>query len=73
MAWLWDKIRGIGGNRSEEADEREELGGADAGRAEEAYLAETGHGQGTGIASGEAAEVARDDLDELKPPRDPAP
>jgi hypothetical protein len=63
MAWLWDKIRGIGGNRSEAADKR-------AGEAEEQYLAETGHGQGAGIASGEAAEVAEADLREFEPPRE---
>ena len=64
MAWIWDKLRGIGGNRDEQANQ-------DEGAAEEEYLAETGYGMG-GFAMGEAAEVARDDLDELKPPRDPS-
>jgi hypothetical protein len=62
MAWIWDKIRGIGGNRDEQRD-------ADPGAAEEAYLADQGHGQGAGIASADAAEVARDDLKEFEPPR----
>jgi hypothetical protein len=70
MAWIWDKIRGIGGNREAEADEREEFGGEDPGEAEEKYLAEQGHSQATGIGSGDAADVVKADLDEFKPPRD---
>jgi hypothetical protein len=66
MVWIWDKIRGIGGNRDEQTNK-------DAGGIEEEQLAETGYGMPGGFAMGEAAEVARDDLDELKPPRDPAP
>jgi hypothetical protein len=71
--WLWDRIRGIGGNRAEDAGEREELGGEDPGEAEERYLSETGYGLPSGLAGGDAADVARADLDEFKPPRDPAP
>jgi hypothetical protein len=69
MPWIWEKLRGIGGNRSDEADEGEELGQDDAGAGEESYLADT-HGQGSWLASGDAADVARADLDEFKPPRD---
>jgi hypothetical protein len=69
--WIWDRIRGVGGKRDEQADEREEYGGTDPGGEEEKYLAETGYG--TGLAGGEAAEVARDDLAEFEPPKDPAP
>ena len=74
---LWSWIRGIGGNPEEEADLREEFGGEDPGEAEETYLAETGYGApggyGGGLAAGDAADVARADLDETKPPPDPAP
>ncbi|HYY63135.1 MAG TPA: hypothetical protein VE688_00875 [Gaiellaceae bacterium] len=71
---LWTWIRGIGGNRDEQADLHEELGGQDPGEAEEKYLAESGFGsQGGGLAFGDAAEVAEADLEETKPPRDPAP
>jgi hypothetical protein len=71
--WLWDRIRGIGGNRSDRASVREELGGDDPGEADEKYLAETGYGLPGGLAAGEAADVAEADLEEFKPPRDPAP
>jgi len=71
--WLWDRIQGVGGSRSEQAGRHEEYGGGDAGEAEEKYLAETGYGTPAGLAGGEAAEVARDDLTEFEPPRDPAP
>jgi hypothetical protein len=74
---LWSWIRGVGGNPEEEADLREEYGGEDPGEAEERYLAETGYGAGAGygggLAAGDAADVAEADLDEFKPPRDPAP
>jgi hypothetical protein len=78
MAWgLWDWVRGIGGKPEEEADLREEFGGEEPGEAEERYLAESGYGAGGGItgglAIGDAADVAAADLDETKPPRDPAP
>jgi hypothetical protein len=74
---LWSWLRGIGGNREEEAGLREELGGEDPGEAEERYLSETGYaagpGFGGGLAAGDAAEVAEADLEETEPPRDPAP
>ena len=72
---LWSWIRGIGGNPDEEADLNEELGREDPGEAEERYLAETGFGAGFGggLAMGDAAEVAEADLEETKPPPDPAP
>jgi hypothetical protein len=74
---LWSWIRGVGGNAEEEADLREEFGGEDPGEAEERYLEETGYGApagyGGGLAAGDAADVAAADLDEFKPPRDPAP
>ncbi len=73
MSWIWDRIRGIGGNRDEQADRREEYGSPDEGAAEEQYLAQTGYASGAGFAGGEAAEVARDDLAEFEPPKDPAP
>ena len=65
------RIRNIGGNPDEEADLREEYGGEDPGRADEEYLG--GAGFGAGLAVGDAAEVAEADLDETKPPPDPAP
>ncbi|TML08955.1 MAG: hypothetical protein E6F94_11405 [Actinobacteria bacterium] len=68
---LWTWIRGVGGNREEEAALKEELGREDLGEAEERYVAEAGYGEG--LAVGEAAEVADADLDEFKPPRDPSP
>jgi hypothetical protein len=72
MGWgLWDKLRGIGKNPDEEADLREEFGGDDPGEAEERYL--EGAGYGAGLAVGDAAEAAEDDLADTKPPRDPAP
>jgi hypothetical protein len=70
MAWIWEKIRGVGGNRDDESDELEELNETDPGEAEERYLAEQGHSQATGIGSGDAAEVVKADLNEFKPPRD---
>jgi hypothetical protein len=69
--WLWNRIRGVGGNPDDEADEREEFGGEDPGEAEEKYLA--GAGYGAGLAVGDAADVAEEDLGEFKPPKDPAP
>ncbi|HEX6491539.1 MAG TPA: hypothetical protein VF002_09245 [Gaiellaceae bacterium] len=71
--WIWDRIRGVGGNRDDEADEREELSGGDPGEGDEQYLAQAGYGLPGGFAAGEAAEVAEADLEEFKPPRDPAP
>ena len=72
MAWLWDKIRGIGRNPEEEAAEREEFGGEDPGEAEERFLG-GGAGYGMGFAEGEAAGVAEADLEETRRPPDPAP
>jgi hypothetical protein len=69
--WLWNRIRGVGGNRDDEADKREEFGGEDPGEAEEKYLAASGYG--TDLAAGDAADVAERDLEEFKPPKDPAP
>jgi hypothetical protein len=69
--WIWTRIRNIGGNPDEEADLREELGGEDPGEADEKYLG--GAGFGAGLNVGDAAEVAEADLDETKPPPDPAP
>ena len=71
MSWIWSRIRGIGGNPDEEAAEREELGGTDPGQAEERYLEESAYG--AGFAAGDAADVAEADLEETRPPRDPAP
>ena len=78
MGGLWTWLRGKGGNPDDEEDLREEgVGGEDPGEAEERYLAETGYGGGSGVtgglAMGDAADVAAADLDETKPPRDPAP
>jgi hypothetical protein len=82
MTWgLWEWIRGRGGNPEEESDLREEFGpenpefgGKDPGEAEEDYLEDTGYGApmgyGGGLAAGDAADVARADLDEFKPPRE---
>jgi hypothetical protein len=82
MTWgLWEWIRGRGGNPEEEADLREEFGPEnpefgrkDPGEAEEDYLEDTGYGApmgyGGGLAAGDAADVARADLDEFKPPRE---
>jgi hypothetical protein len=67
MAWIWDRIRGVGGNRDDQADEREEYGGQDAGAAEEQYLADSA------LYGSPGAQAARDDLSEFEPPRDPAP
>jgi hypothetical protein len=69
--WIWTRIRNIGGNPDEEADRREEFGGEDPGEADEKYLG--GAGFGAGLAVGDAAEVAEADLEETKPPPDPAP
>lgn len=71
--WLWDRIRGVGGNRDEQADEREDFGGEDAGEADVKFAEQTDYGGTTGLGAADAADVARADLDELKPPRDPAP
>jgi hypothetical protein len=71
---LWTWIKGIGGNRDEQSDLQEELGAEDAGAAEEKYLSEAGFGaQTAGLSYGDAADVANADLDEFKPPPDPAP
>jgi hypothetical protein len=69
--WIWTRLRNIGGNPDEEADLREELSSEDAGEAEEKYLG--GAGFGAGLNVGDAAEVAEADLEETKPPPDPAP
>jgi hypothetical protein len=73
---LWSWIRGIGRNPEEEADPR---GGARR-KAEGRLLEGTGYAGGPsgisyggGLAAGEAAEVAKADLDETRPQRDPAP
>jgi hypothetical protein len=71
--WLWDRIRGVGGNRADEEAEREEFGGEDEGEDEVRFAEETGYGGNPGLAGLDAGEVAQADLDELKPPRDPAP
>jgi hypothetical protein len=74
--WIWDKIRGVGKNREDEADLREEFGGEDPGDAEERYLSDTGYGADTGypgLAAGESADVVEADLADTKPPPDPAP
>jgi hypothetical protein len=74
--WIWDKIRGVGKNREDEADLREEFGGGDPGEAEDRYLSETGYGADTGypgLAAADGADAVEADLDEFKPPRDPAP
>jgi hypothetical protein len=71
--WIWDRIRGVGGKRGDQAAEREEYGGDEAGEADEKYLAETGLGGAGGLAGRDAAEVAEADLDEFKAPRDAAP
>jgi hypothetical protein len=71
--WLWDRIRGVGGNRDDESDEREELGSEDAGEADVRFAEETDYGGQTGLAASDAGQVAQADLDEFKPPRDPAP
>ena len=68
MPWIWERFRSIGGKRSEQADEGEEFGQEDAGEAEEKYLSNAGYGAGLG--AGDAAGVARADLDEFKKPRD---
>ena len=70
MTWIWERIRGIGGKRSDEEEELEEFGGEDPGEAEEEYVTEMGHDQMGGLAAGDAADVADADLDEFKPPRD---
>jgi hypothetical protein len=68
---IWSWIRGIGGNPDEEAALDKELGRQDPGAEEEKYLSEAAYG--AGFAAGDAAGAAEDDLEELKPPRDPAP
>ena len=74
---LWSWIRGIGGNPEDEAYPRRRGPGR---HAEERFLGGAGYAGGPsgisyggGLAAGEAAEVAKADLDETKPPRDPAP
>jgi hypothetical protein len=74
--FIWNWIRGIGGNPDEEAALREEFGGEDPGQAEERYLTETGPGVAApypGLADADAADVAEADLEDTKPPPDPAP
>jgi hypothetical protein len=78
---LWTWIRGIGGNPEEEADPRRGgRRGGPRGKAEERFLEGSGYAGGPsgisyggGLAAGEAAEVAKADLDETRPQRDPAP
>jgi hypothetical protein len=71
--WLWDRIRGVGGNRSDQADEREEYGGGDPGADEVRLAEETDYGGATGLGAMDAGDVAAADLREFEPPRDPAP
>jgi hypothetical protein len=77
VGWgLWDWIRGKGGNPDEEADLREEFGGEDPGEAEERYLRDSAYGEPDaypGIAGADAAAAAEADLEDTRPPRDPAP
>jgi hypothetical protein len=76
---LWDWLRGVGhrNHPEDEADLREEYGGEDPGEAEERWLEDSGtaagSGFGGGLAIGDAADVAEADLEETKPPPDPAP
>lgn len=78
---LWSWIRGIGGNPEEEADQRRGVRQGGPGREGEGRLLEgtgyaggpSGISYGGGLPAGDAAEVAKADLDETKPPRDPAP
>ncbi len=78
---LWSSIRGLGRNLEEEADPRRGVRRAGPRReAEERLLEGTGYAGGPSgisyggsLAAGTAAEVAKADLDETKPPRDPAP
>jgi hypothetical protein len=74
---LWSWVRGIGGNPEEGADPRR---GGPRRKAEERFLEGAGYAGGPsgisyggGLATGDAAEVAKADLDKTKPPRDPAP
>ena len=69
--FLWDWIKGIGGNRDEEAAEREEFGGEDPGESEIDHWA-AGPLTG-GLAASDAADVAEADLQEFEPPPDRAP
>jgi hypothetical protein len=74
--WIWDKIRGVGKNREDEADLEEEFGGEDPGEYEERYLADSGYGADTGqpgLAAADAADVVEADLDDTRPPPDLAP
>jgi hypothetical protein len=61
------------GTREDEAAEREEYGMPDRGEAELRRDVGGGVGMTGGLAGEDAAEVAAEDLGELKPPRDPAP
>ena len=76
---LWGWIRGVGHrtNPEDEADLREEFGGEDPGEAEERYMSEAGFGGGVGLggglAVGDAADVARADLEESEGPGHPEP
>jgi hypothetical protein len=71
---------GIGGNPAEEADPRRGFGrGGPRRKAEERFLEGAGYAggpsgfsNGGGLAAGDAAEVAKADLDETKPPRWPS-
>jgi hypothetical protein len=69
--FLWDWIKSIGGKRSEEAAEREELGGEDPGESEVEQWSRAGAGTGS-IGPSDAADVAEADLREFEPPRDPS-
>lgn len=71
--FLWDWIKGIGGSRSEQADQREEFGGEDPGEAEIDRWATSGGPATGGLAAGDAADVAEADLQEFEPPPDRAP
>ena len=65
--WIWDRLRGVGGKREDEAAEREEGLIGDAGEDETKFAEETSYG--VGIAGQDAGDVIRADLDEFKPPR----
>jgi hypothetical protein len=65
--WIWDRIRGSGGKRSDEAAEREEGLTGDSSEDEARFAEETSYG--VGIAAQDAGDVIRADLDEFKPPR----
>ena len=71
--WIWTRIKGmLGGNPDEEAALREDFGGEDSGEAEERYLGDAPTTYG-GVATQDAADVARADLEESERPRHPGP